>query len=136
MGNIPKLQGWTWLLPHPRPLILRIPHPRALPYMYNAAAILLTCVSVNNIIYLQLLSTYLPSFNLLTCGHPWFLLSFNVGHKTFFSHLFWFQISFFSTEILCLPDLGVKFSLKKVTVSCMLALKFDMSNGIRKEHQH
>jgi hypothetical protein len=100
--------------------------------MYNESAILLTCVSANNIIYLQILSTYLPSFNLLKCGHPWFLLSFNVGHMTFFSHLFWFQISFFSTEILCLPDLGVKFSLKEVPVSCMLALNFDMSNWYQK----
>jgi len=27
VGDIPKMRGWTWLSPHSRPLILRIPPP-------------------------------------------------------------------------------------------------------------
>ncbi len=30
-GDISKMQGWTRLSPYPRPLILRMPPPRALP---------------------------------------------------------------------------------------------------------
>ncbi len=32
VGNIPEMQGWTQLSPHPRPLIGECPHPWALPY--------------------------------------------------------------------------------------------------------